>query len=272
MKKTNILVRYHPDSDPENPIDLTPNIAGLFKLYPDQTSHTWLQSQAAGIAGRSSHGPWLTILAINLPEASTGLLPVGTGIIKISTIGGDVTYPRFTPEVDAIDIALEILPGSGSPNPLQYADFIGNPIDGDLSMLEPMPQVVVKPPIPAEGEQIIAPYGAIEIKVHAEIRKIGGSADGSDVDPTGIRVIADDQPDHAQTQMQTLWSKNGDEVTIMLVSPLGLHAHEARASIVPLLYNGFLNQVTGTPSLISIDYYDLDGLPAIGPIPTVEIQ
>src|SRR3990170_5091445 len=82
MTKSNITVEYFSDSAPSTPIDLTAYIAGLFKLYPDKSSRAWLK-EADSIPGRSSHGPWMTVLAVNLPDQASGILPVGPGHVKV---------------------------------------------------------------------------------------------------------------------------------------------------------------------------------------------
>ncbi len=265
MTMSNITVEYYSDSAPSTPIDITFYVVGLFNLYPDKLSQAWLTEATVATLGRSAHGPWLTTMVINLPDAGAGLLPVGTGHIEITTTPGEVTYPRFNPEIDTVNISLEILAGNGSPNPLRYADFFGGSIAGDLAKLEPIRHVVVKPPVPVEGFQYSTAYGAVEINVQAAIRDFFGNPVGDG----GIRVIADDQPGKERFQMQTLWARNGDNFTIMLTSPLGMYAHQARVSIVPV---GIAFAVEGTPTLSSISYYDINGNPTSGSTPTVVVE
>ncbi len=261
MDKATTTVAYFPDSDPVNPIDLTSNVTGLFKLYPDPASYTWLQSNATAIAGRSGHGPWLVVMSIDLP---TGL-PVGTGSVRV-TPNAETTYPRFVSPVNLTDIALEILPGTGSPHPFEYVGFSGSLANASLARLQPRKQVIVKPPVLAEGSQNAESYGAVEIVLNIQLT----SDDGSPIVDEGIAVYVDPQPSHVNSQLQMFWSRNGDVYTIRLVSPKGLYQHEIRTSISPK-FPSYLYTITGTPSLQSITYYDLNGNLTTGGIPNIVV-
>jgi len=265
LDKATISVMYVSDSDPLNPIDITSGVTEIFKVYPDQTSYAWLLSQATAIAGRSTHGPWLSAMTINLPLG----LPVNTGHVEITSNAG-ASFPRFTTPPDAIDIQLEILPGpGGSPNPFEYATFSGATELGNLRRLTGRPQVVVKPPLLPEGSQYAVSYGAVEIDLNIPIT----SLDGSPVVDEGIVVVLDPQPDHIFRQTQMFWSRVNDDFRISIISPIGLYQHEIRVSIVPLYPTyPYVISDTPTPNLTGIQYYDIDGIPTTGETPLLVVE
>lgn len=262
LDQDTVVVMYYSDSDPTNPIDITSGVTALFKMYPDQTSFAWLESDAFIVGPRGGHGPWTYVMTLNLPLG----LPVNTGHIEITSNPG-ATYPRYATKPDAIDIALEILPGTGTPSTFDYATFSGDTEPGRLNRLKGRPQVVVKPPVLPEGEGYLSSYGAVEMEVNIPIT----SNDGSPVVDDGIAVVLDPQPDNIFTQTQLLWKRDNDDFKIMLVSPKGLYQHQVRVSVVPLFPN-YPYLISGTPTLTSIKYFDLNGRPAGGATPSVVVD
>jgi hypothetical protein len=262
LDKNTTVVMYYSDSAPSSPIDISAGVRELFKMYPDQTSYAWLESDAFIVGPRGGHGPWTSVMVIDLPLG----LPLGTGHIEIISNPGAV-YPRFATRPDSINIALEILEGTGTPNTFDYATFSGATETGRLQRLTGRPQVVVKPPVLPEGEGYLVSYGAVEMVLNIPIT----STDGSPVIDDGIAVVLDPQPDNIFSQTQMFWSRNNNDFKISLISPIGLYQHQVRISVVPLLPN-YPYEISGTPTLTSIDYYDLNGAITAGNIPAVVIE
>jgi hypothetical protein len=267
MTRSNTAVQYVPDSDPFIPVDL--NIRSIFKLYPDQTSAAWLADTFAdGVPIDTAHGPWLTVMAIDLPDSS--LLQPGTGNVQVTT---SATIGSFAAPINGLNIPLEILSGVGQPSPFQY-EALSAVRDGDLSKLEPLPQVVVRPPLGAETPT----YGAIEVKLNVPII----NNDGTSASDSAFTVVLDDMArTHQKSQLQSFWARNGDEITVMLVSPkVAMRSWEARFSVVVFPdANPFLGIPGSTidpakppPSLISIKYYDSNGAEVSGPVPDVAVE
>lgn len=259
MTAANTTVEFYPGPDPDLVTPIPVPVRSVVKIYPDRTSKAWLGEDMLSIPRRSSHGGWLSVVVVDLPS-----LPEGDGFIRVST-NGEVTYPRFAATPNATDLPFTILPGSGKPNPFDYAVIDGENMAGNLGLLAPYAQVIVKPPVPAEGEATSVSYGAIEMNMTIPLR----SLDGSPIVDDGIAVVLDDQPQNLLNQTQLLWSRTGDSFTIMLVSPKGMYSHEARVSIVPRRGPDYPYVLDGTPILNLITYFDLEGALSSGPIPTV---
>ena len=259
MTDSNTTVTFYaagedPDVDPGTPID----IRSVVKLLPDKASVAWLKS-GDGISRRSSHGPWLTVLVVDLPETLLGGTG-GDGTIRVtpslSTTPGDggVVYPRLAASPNGLDIPILVLPGTGSPNPFDYAVTGGSAVEGDLLLIESLPYAVVKPEVLAEGTEQSEASGAIELDVTVPITNLQGGA----VLDEGIAVILDYQPQNINNQTNLIWKRSGDNFNIMMVSPVGMYSYEARVSIVPK-FPEYLYEISGAPILNSITYYDLNG-------------
>lgn len=253
LKQSNMTVTYVPDNAPGTSIDLTPNIVSIFKLYPDKTSNAWL-NQSTSIAPWSGHGAWMSIVALNLPSS----MPTGTGKVYIAP--GAAVYPINAHSVTGVAISMEILPGSGAPNPLQYLpySFSTQPSVGRLSWLKPSPQVVVRMPR-GTGYASDVSYAAIEIRVRVQMQDTNSAPLTDD----NIAVVFDDQSQHLGSRMAPTWSRNGDEFVVTFISPVGgMQPYETRFSILPLPGQG---TIVGTPSLTSVKYFDVNGNPVSGP-------
>lgn len=261
MTVANTTVEFFPGPDPDLVTPIQIPIRSIARIYPDKTSKAWLGEDVLVIPRRSSHGGWLAVVIVDLPP-----LPEGDGFIRIST-NSEVTYPRFSATPNGTDLPFTVLPGSGTPNAFDYAAIDGASEAGDLGKLAALPQVIVKPPVPAEGSATSVSYGAIEMNMTVSL----SSRDGLPVVDDGIAVLLDDQPQNVLNQTQLLWSRNGDNFTIMMVSPIGMYSHEARVSIVPRGGPEYPYDINGTPTLNSITYFDLNGTLASGPIPTVSM-
>ena len=256
MTADNTTVEFYSNASPSNAIPI-PVIRSIFKVNPDKTSTAWIVDTHT-IAERSSHGPWLSVIVVDLPA-----LPDGDGFIRVTT-NGEVVYPRFAATPNGTDIPITILPGTGNANPLDYAAIQGATLAGDLSALEAMPQVIIQPAVLPDGTATDVIYGAIEMNLTMPIITLEDPP--ATVLDEGIAVVLDDQPQNVFNQTQLLWDRDGDNMRIMLISPKGMSSHEARVSIVPR-WPDYVYGVSGTPSLDSIVYYDLNGNLSSGPLP-----
>ncbi|HEB87126.1 MAG TPA: hypothetical protein ENI68_08960 [Gammaproteobacteria bacterium] len=259
MNRSNTTIAYTSDADPFNPVDLTPGIRAITKIYPDRTSNSWLfDSYLLGnIPEYSSHGPWEMLVVLDLPTT----MPVGTGTIQVTT---GAVYPTTADSVNSIPISMEILNGLGAPNPFNYRVTGTTDFPGNLSAIEPLPQFVVRQPV---GASAPTTYGAIEITVAAPMTTSGGQP----VPNSDVRVVVDDMgPRNLISQLQSSWVRNGDQFTVYFISPNGLMKYyESRFSIV--LKPGNVAGSLG-PSLISATYYDINGSTTTGPVPTITFE
>jgi len=264
MTANNTTVEFFPGTDPAVVTPVPVAIRSIVKLYPDKTSSAWLDE--GQIAARSSHGGWLSVVVVDLPQG----LPEGDGVIQVRT-NGEVTYPRFAATANGTDILMQILPGTGKSSTLDYYSLDGVSNPGDLTQAEALPQVIIKPPVPAEGQALSTAYGAVEINVTVPIIAL----DGSVVDDAGIAVVLDDQPQTITRQASMIWKRNGDNFSIMLVSPLGMYSFQSRVSIVPRTKDFlYILDSNNPPQLNSVTYYDLNGVPdttGTTPVPTLTV-
>ena len=254
LKPANTTVTFVPDSAPDTPINLTSNVTSIFKVYPDKTSNAWM-NQAAPIDSSSGHGAWMTIIALNLPSS----MPAGTGKVYVSTTGA--VYPNNAHAVNGVAINMEILPGTGGANPLQYLPYSWStqPNTGKLSWLKPSPQVIVRVP-QSSGYTSNVTYGAIEVRVHAQTQDSSGLPLTDDY----LAVVFDDQQQHLNSRVQSTWSRSGDDFLVTFLSPIGtMQSYEARFSI--LVWPGYGSQIVGAPTLTSVKYFDVNGNLVSGP-------
>ncbi|HEY9200982.1 MAG TPA: hypothetical protein VIQ81_05245 [Gammaproteobacteria bacterium] len=231
--------------------DLTPNIRSVFKVMPDKTSYTW-QYKAGDLNAYSGHRPWLNVIALDLPED----LPVGNGYFKI-VLGDTVIEPNpsYVAPVEPEQIAVEILPGDGSPSLFQYKPyaFFSSPSNGNLGDLESIRRVVLRyigdPNY--NGEEVAAAEYRIKIPVN------GDPADLSDSD---IRVVWDDKPGDEIMQVQLSWSRQYDELTVNVVTnaPPGTQYRVKRIRFSVMVASNGLDSAVA-PQLLSYRYFDLYG-------------
>ncbi len=137
LKKEEVTVTLTDSAGVVHPV----SIRNLFRAYPDPTSfysHTGWDVEA------TSQSQWTA--ALDLVDPATGLplaLATGDAIISISgtklknfhVMGFDWTNGYLE------SIAIEILPGQGSRNPINYMPLARE----TLSFVEPLPQVLVSP-------------------------------------------------------------------------------------------------------------------------------
>lgn len=263
MSRQNILVEYYPDSEPSTPYDITPGLRSVFKLYPDKASKLMLFDDSPffpvdRIARDTGHAAWLTVITLDLPT-----LPVGTGVIKVTPTSPSIIYGGPSENIENVDIALEILPGSGLADDFGFIPIaFSGPITRTLSDLEPAPQLIVTPPLLDQSSGGDTRYGAIEMKITIPwLTESSLPAPNKD-----IFVILDPKNKmNLRTQLSLQWKRVGDEFTIMQISPKGMLLLQSKFSVVARPTSTLNSANVG---ISSIKFYDLDGFEVTGPLST----
>lgn len=268
MTRANTTATFISEADPENQIDVTPNIRAIFKLYADQASLVYeaFTVFTEQIVMTSGHAPSVTVVVIDLP---TGL-PTGPARIEFSTTA---TYPTIGSHINDLNtntqrlvaqghidppIALNILPGTGAPTEFPYEFGIGWFMKGDLTWLEAQTHAQVSPPFQAGNPASWPEYGAVEVKMNLD----------TDLPLTDslFRVVADEVSFYTNSQRSVVSSLNGNELTVIFISPKGkLQYYEPRFAVV-LDSSVNFSQVPVPATISSIKYYDVDGNVATGPL------
>lgn len=255
LTKDNIQLLFYPQGDTA-PVDLTSNIRSVIKIFPDKTSRAWVDDNATQVMNVFiGHGAWQNILVIDLPS-----LPTGLGHFHVSFEPGVIIpNPDAIQNAEGIDIGIDILPGSSDNNAFDYMMTPGYQVVGDLSRLEPKPQVVLRYDFSPGyyNFESGASLSAAEYKIQVPIQ-----SDVSTLTAEDIVVVYDERPDYGNKQIQTSWSSEGDIVTVNVVKPSNLILHEAtiRFSIlIDYSHNDHLIDTTGTPVLLSHRLFDGNG-------------
>jgi len=258
MTEANITsITYTPTST-GTPITI-PNtqIHSVFNLYPDKKAAAWLYSDAVLIENKSGHGPWTTIIALDLPTGGSAL-PVGIGALQVNTTA---TYGDTVPGINGADMALEILPATATspdPSPFTYRGTGGIELSGDLTQLSPMPRLEFRPTY--TGVDGANTYGAVEVKI---------DIDRSGLGETDYNIILDDKIGTIQTRNVTFTSHHTRfETTVYMISPTGeLQYSDVNFSIIS---QGLVNPVNAyvlpTDTDITTTWYDIDGNVVIPPV------
>jgi len=281
MTKDNITVEYESDADLGNRIDLSANVIGLFKLHPSKKSMVFLTE--TDVVQRLGHEPWLTTMAINLPNSipENGPLPVGPGKIYINCVPkSSCIFPTALSSdlhINGFGIALEIIPGQGQVNPFKYRvnpSFFGDSRDVTPLSMEEIAQVTVRSNAAASDSSTL--YGAMEAKIRVPLATETGGA----VVDSNIFVFAEDLAGLNNSQRNLNWKREGDVITVIMTSPIGMMYQEARFSIAlqPPVHvfgslSGVINQFTSPPVLEEpVKFYDVNGdLVAPGISPTINV-
>jgi len=224
-------------------------IRSIFKLYADKVSSVYQVglTNTNSIIDYSGHEPWVNIIALDLPP---GLTP-GTGVLNISTTA---IYPAGL-DINGYPISIEILPGTGTPSVFEYYRLGGTQANGDLSLLEPLQHVKVRPAFGDKGSW--PAYAAMEIKLNTPT-----TAGTALVKPL-VRVELEDMEVSTFSDIISYWwITNGEDITVHLISPNGLlKYYEARMAVVLSPQFAF----SGTPVISSVNYYDANGNAVPGP-------
>lgn len=237
MTKTNTTAQFVSDIDGS-----TENlpIRSIIRIRPDQTSKAALFDSLLNAEDYyTGHSQWLSIIIIDLPE----ILTVGTGRIDINSTA---SYGSFPVGINDIPIAIEIIEGVGTQNEFFYNNNFGGIGSGNLSSLEPLPQVVFQ----TQNTTSILTFAAAEIKVNVPT---------DSVPDRDFRIIADDfYTKNARSQLQMSWTRNGDEFTVNFISPNAtMMPRQLRFSVVLNPRQTFL--ATQEPSISSVRLYDVNG-------------
>lgn len=228
-------------------INLKPYVRGIFKLYADkasriyQTGYPPVGLAANQIVNTSGHEQWSTIMVLDLPDIATepALVP-GLGQIKIRTLPGAVTYPTSGSDINDLQanglrVDLEILSGTGSPNPFTYEFGTGStrPLTGqdDLKYLEPMPGITVRPPFEPSS---LSPYrtdlGATEVKL--DLHSCNNQT--SHLTDADIRVVPEDMTTQTASQRSVAFHVNDSDIlNVIFISSVGkLSYFEPRFTVI----------------------------------------
>ena len=205
---------------------------------------------------RSGHAPWITMMMIDLPPS----LPLGPARIELDTLA---VYPGTNSHISNLStvtqslvgngtidppIALEILPGTGTAADFPLELGYGAMITGNLTQLEPQSHVQISPPF-VEGNPLAWPkYGAVELTLTIDTNSPLSSAT--------YRLVPDDMSFSTDSHYSLLSNLEGDQLTVVFVSPEGmLQYFEPRFSVV--LDSGVqFSPVTDPVTLSSVRYYD----------------
>lgn len=264
MTKANTRVAFVSDATGAR-FDLTSQVRAILRLYADPTSEVY-HTNAAGfgmgalLVKSLQHDPWLTVMVLDLPPD----LPVGHGTLHISTTAPQVTGGPSDPEPDinAVAIGLDILPGTGKPSTFDYYVFGPqgtNP--GDLSQLEPRRHLELVPPRTGLDSTTGTGYGAIEIQLQLSQPFTGDATTVLKVLPQGLGFVT-------RSRRMLSWDVQGDRLTLRFLSPTGrLRVPETRVSL--LSEDPTRLPIDPPPTLTAVRYLDLDGNPVNGP-PTTD--
>lgn len=253
MARSNTTAAFVSDAAPSAPVNLTPGIRGIFRLYADKASSIYaVGSTTSYVVNSSGHEPWVTIMVVDLPQG----LPSGPGEVRVTTTA---TFPAIGSHINDRPISLEILPGTGTPSDLAYEFGIGSGMPGDLTQVEAQPYAQVLPVFPSSTSWPV--YGAIEMKLHVP------TSAGTALDPPQLRVLVDDMSGSTSSSLNTTYRHDGNQnLTVMLLSPTGkLRYFESRFSIVPRNNENQVISFVGTPTIISVRYFDINGNQVAGP-------
>jgi hypothetical protein len=260
MTRINTQAWFTSDASPANEIDITQNIRSIFKLYADRTSQMYSPDHGnADINFRYlHHEQWQTVIALDMPQG----LPVGPGTVRVETAASQ-PQPLETgifgpyPDVNTVSIRVEILPGIGSSNPLQYKTTYGGTLNGSYTDLQPARQALVKPPVEDPQSNWTTTYGAIELKVNLPMADVNTGT----LTENNLRVVTQEVSNYTRSKLQTTWSLNGNVLTVLFISANGkIQYYEPRFSVVAQSAD-----FSATPTLLSVSYFDVNGNVAAGP-------
>jgi len=240
MDLTNTTLTLDAEGDPADPtddvvgLDLAPNVRGIFNVYPDPTSAAANYDNTLSVVPGVWHRPaWQTLMVVDLDPS----LPPGQATLHVSSSAENSSG------IDPVDLALEILPGTGAADPLSY--LWGQPIALNLNRLAPKPHVDV-------WFEEYTTLGAAEIVL---------ALDDPAIDPATINVVP--RRLHAGTgtfelmQAAYYWHVDPDRLVVRMMAPQGLNANRVAFSVV-------YQSTTGTPAFhldtAATRFWDVDGV------------
>ena len=260
LTKVNTQVYFTPNGG--SPIDITNGVRSIFKLYADKTSQVYTTTNP-NITNNFKflhHDTWQTVFVIDLPS-----LPIGPGKVSFVTsvpqaMPLEPTPLANYPDLNTIQMDLEILPGTGVSNPFDYATTSGGALNGDLKLLRPQRQAEITAPIEDTGSLWPNTFGAIEfvVDLSAATDSTGNLTEDS------LRVVSEDVSTFTKSKAQMTWHLDNTDLKVIYISTSGkLQYYEPRFSIV-----GETADFPTPPTITSVAYYDINGMPAIGPSTT----
>jgi len=237
MRKSNTSAEFVSDVDGST---ITLSIRSIIRLRPDQTSNLALFDPFVNAEDYyTGHSQWLSVIVIDLPEGLT----VGTGEININS---SASYGAFPVGINDVPVSIEIIDGTGARNEFTYNNNFGGVGPGNLSSLEALPQVVMRP---SHLTQTVL-LAAAEIKVNIPVGSVPDRA---------IRIVADDfYTKNSQDQVQMNWSRVGDDFTVNFISPSAtMEPKQLRFSVVLRPGNEFIT--APAPRVVSVKLFDING-------------
>jgi hypothetical protein len=264
VTKGNTQVFYTSDTAPSTPIPISnTNIRAYIQLYGDKTSQAFSPNLATAADNFKflHHETWETVAVIDLPLG----LPVDTGKVTFVT-----TLPQLTPleptilsnypDLNTVDVALEITGTGGTPNPFDYATTSGGALTGNLDRLRPQRQALIKPPVEDAGSLWTTTFGAVELVVD-----LSNATDSTGtLTENSLRIVAQDVSMFTKSKAQMTWSLNNTDLKVIYISTTGnLQYYEPRFSIV-----GETADFPIPPTVTSVAYYDVNGVSTTGPAKT----
>ena len=262
MNTGNTTVTFTSDSD-SIPVDLTGNLRSVFNLYSDKASNTYspnIQFMRDNFS-YLHHEAWQTVIILNLP--STGMA-LGPGNIRVQTTAPQPVGPLEPglngtyPDLNNIDISLEILPGTGISSRFRYKTVFNGTLNGNLGDLGPARQALIRPPKSDPGGLWPGTFAAIEFKLNVPMFDKSGSGVVND---DSIRLASQHVSNFTGSKAQLTWQYDGTDITVLFISSSGkLQYYEPRFSILAELAD-----FTATPTITSIRYFDTQGSEVTGP-------
>lgn len=261
MDKSNTTVTFTSDFD-SVAVDLTGNVRAIFNLYSDKTSYSYSSTTQFNDDNFRylHHEPWQTLILLDLPTS----LALGPGKINVQTTAPQPTsalepgYIGTYPNLNTVDMGLEILPGIGASNLFKYKTLFDGTLNSVLSDLEPGRQALVRPPIVDLTDQWAATFGAIEFKVAVPMTDISGRGI---IDNTSVRLVTQDVSMFTDSNTHSSWYFDGSELTVIYISNNGqMFYYEPRFSV--MAEKADFNSV---PTITSVRYYDVNGNEITGP-------
>lgn len=285
LRKENITASITDSTNNVYPV----KVRNVFRVYSDPTSKYGYSSPKNVNSNEgeweewvpSNMGLWMAI--IDLLDPNTGQLPslaIGRGKLSISSpeLTPWVDYPGWGwtwPNGNLDAIPIEIVPGTGSPNPLNYMQPVTHyPLDS----LEPNPQIEVRAAVPAEFNTVIGGGTFVFRYVTANF--------GAEV---GRRPRVTTTADDPRVQLISRYVDQSDGtslLTILIGNPRGFNPHNAKNSSLvngrSLLRSLRFNIMWRDPQtviddenwqnsiqLVSGKFVDLDGNPLPSVMPMV---
>lgn len=242
---------------PGSPLDITANVRSIFKLYADKASGVY-EAPGPGtnqIIRTSLHEPWLSVMAIDMPEEiSAGQpLPSGPATITINT-NSNVIYPTIGNHINSRTIAIEILPensptdGIASVFEYEFGTCCTQP--GNLSLLEARPHALIKSQY-NEDPFNLNNYAAVEMKVD-----FSGTTT-SPITDTTAKVVVDDMTAYSNSNRQIITSVKNQVLTVIMLSMSEqIKPYELRFAVALDSSNSFTGPV---PTIASTEFYYLNG-------------